>query len=461
MVLDPVGATEKSHDRRQETMRSVLVLGAGLVSRPLVRYLLDQPDFHVKVASRTVSKAEALVGGHERGESQPLNVKDVDATRGLIKEADLVISLLPYAHHVTVAKFCIEFKTPMITTSYVSREMQALDAQARDAGVLLLNEIGLDPGIDHMSAMEIIHGVEEKGGRIVSFSSYCGGLPAPEANTNPFGYKCSWSPRGVVLAGRNSARYLRDGREVLIPGEELFAHHTEVTIENLGKFEGYPNRDSLPYIRTYGIPTTQTMFRGTLRNMGWCETWRHMVRLGLVDEEEKDLDGLTYGAYIARLVKSSGGSSLREDLSARLGIEPDSDVIKRMEWLGLLSDEPLPFARGSAVDIMAALLAEKMPYEKGERDMIILHDEFVAEYHEPGRHREKVVSTLVDYGIPEGDSAMARTVSLPAAIAARFILEGKISESGVQIPVTPQFYGPVMEELCRVGVHFSESCTPV
>lgn len=442
-------------------MGSVLVLGAGLVSRPLVRYLLDQPDFHVKVASRTVSKADALIGGHERGDSQSLNVKDVDATRGLVAKADLVISLLPYAHHVTVAKFCIELGKPMITTSYVSHEMQALDVEAKDAGVLLLNEIGLDPGIDHMSAMEVIHGVEEKGGRIVSFSSYCGGLPAPEANTNPFGYKCSWSPRGVVLAGRNSARYLKDGKEVLIPGEELFAHYTGVTIEKLGKFEGYPNRDSVPYVQTYGIPTTETMFRGTLRNIGWCETWRKMVKLGLIDEEEKELEGLTYGAYIAGLVKSSGGSSLREDLAARLGIEPDSDVIQRMEWLGLLSDEPLPVTKGSSVDIMAALLAEKMRYEEGERDMIILHDEFIAEYLEPRKHREKIISTLVDYGIPKGDSAMARTVSLPAAIAARFILEGKISESGVRIPVTPQFYGPVMEELCRLGVHFSESCTPV
>ncbi|KPJ51608.1 saccharopine dehydrogenase [candidate division TA06 bacterium DG_24] len=440
-------------------MQNVLVLGAGLVARPLVRYLLDQPDFHVKVASRTVSKADALIDGHERGESQALLISDADALKKLISEADLAISLVPYAHHVTIARLCIELGKPMITTSYVSQEMKALDREAKDAGVLLLNEIGLDPGIDHMSAMEIIHGVEEKGGRVVSFSSYCGGLPAPEAADNPFGYKMSWSPRGVVLAGRNSARYLKDGREVVIPGEELFAHYTLVTIDDLGKFEGYPNRDSLPYIQTYGISTTETMFRGTLRNIGWCETWEKMGKLGLTDDTvREDLDGLTFADYIAGLIKSSPGNGLREDLATHLGLDPGSEIIRRMEWLGLLSNEPLPLAKGSAVDIMAALLAKRLRYEEGERDMIILHHEFVAEYQEPKKHREKIVSTLVDYGIPGGDSSMSRTVSLPAAIAAKMILHGEITATGVRIPVSSGIYEPVMRELCNQGISFSETC---
>ncbi|MGB2989140.1 MAG: saccharopine dehydrogenase C-terminal domain-containing protein, partial [Candidatus Zixiibacteriota bacterium] len=234
-------------------MKKVLVLGAGLVSKPLVQYLLDQPDFHVTVASRTVSKAEKLVGDHPRGKALPLNVKDTDTLRNLISDADLAISLVPYAHHVTVANFCIELKKQMVTTSYVSAAMKELDQKAKDAGVLILNEIGLDPGIDHMSAMRIIHDVQNKGGRIASFYSYCGGLPAPEANTNPWGYKFSWSPRGVVLAGKNPGRYLKDKKEVKIASEDLFAHFWPMNIEGVPPLEAYPNRDSIPYLEIYGI----------------------------------------------------------------------------------------------------------------------------------------------------------------------------------------------------------------
>ena len=251
-------------------MKTVLVLGAGLVTRPLVRYLLDQPDFKVIVASRTVSKAEKLIDGHPRGEAKTLLVQDEDHLKDLISGADLVISLVPWTYHPVVAKHCLELEKHLITTSYVKEAMQALDQQVKDKNLLFLNEIGLDPGIDHMSAMKIIHGVEERGGRIVSFFSYCGGLPAPEANTHPFGYKFSWSPRGVVLAGKNTGRYLKDGQGIDVPSQDLFAHTWTLEIENIGQLVAYPNRDSIPYIKTYGLKDAKSMFRGTLRNPGWC-----------------------------------------------------------------------------------------------------------------------------------------------------------------------------------------------
>ncbi|MEE9501776.1 MAG: saccharopine dehydrogenase C-terminal domain-containing protein, partial [Candidatus Aminicenantaceae bacterium] len=244
-------------------MKKILILGAGLVAKPLVRYLLDQPDFKVVVATRTVSKAIKLIDNHPKGTAKTLNLKNEEGLRDEVKDADLVISMVPYAFHTLVARFCIEFKKQMVTTSYVSDEMKALDGDAKNAGILILNEIGLDPGIDHMEAMRIIHEVEAKGGEITSFISYCGGLPAPEANTNPFGYKFSWSPIGVLLAGKNSAKYIKDGEVVDISSEELFDNYEIWPIEGLGDFEAYPNRDSVPYVELYGIQSTKTMLRGT------------------------------------------------------------------------------------------------------------------------------------------------------------------------------------------------------
>jgi len=436
--------------------KNVLVLGAGLVAGPLVRYLMDQSDFHVKVASRTLSKAEKLVGGHPRGEAQQLNVNDEAALEELIRQTDLAVSLLPYVYHPTVARLCVKHGKNMVTTSYVKDAMRALDGAAKEAGVILLNEIGVDPGIDHMTAMRVIHRVQEGGGEITSFSSYCGGLPAPEANTNPFGYKFSWSPKGVLLAGKNAARFLKDGQVINIPGEELFDHYWTVPIEIEGKvidFEGYPNRDSLPYMETYGITSARTMFRGTLRNVGWCATMKKIAELGLLDETERDdIAGLTFAQFTAKLINSTG--DLRRDLAAYLQIDPDSRVMSNLEWLGLLSDDPLPLQKGAPIDILTARMLEKMRYAPGERDMLILRHEFIAEY--PDR-TEKIVSTMIDFGIPYGDTSMSRTVGLPAAIGARLILEGVINLTGVQIPVVPEIYEPVLQELERLGITFTES----
>lgn len=435
-------------------MNKILVLGAGLVARPLIRYLLDQPNYWVTVASRTVSKAERLIDNHPRGIAVPLNVTDAQTLRGLIARSDLVVSLVPYTYHPAIAKICIELKKQMVTTSYVSEAMQALDPEAKRAEIIILNEMGLDPGIDHMSAIRIIQRIKRNNGRVASFYSYCGGLPAPEANTNPFGYKFSWSPRGVVLAGKNSARYLKDGREVFIPAQELFTHYWRVPIEGLGEFEAYPNRDSTSYIERYGLSGIETMCRGTLRNPGWCDTWQGLVEMGLLSDEERDFTGLTYAGLVRELISCPPPEDLREGLARYLKIDKESEVISKIEWLGLLKEDPIPLARGANLDVLANRLLEKLQYESGERDMVVLKHELVAEY--PEGRKEKIISTLVDFGIPYGDTAMARTVSLPAAIGVRLILEKEIEAVGVQIPVFPGIYEPVLENLEEEGIVFKE-----
>ena len=435
-------------------MKKVLVLGAGLVAGPLVRYLLNVDEFTVTVASRTVEKAQALVSSAGNGIALSLNVKDEARLEALIADHDLSISLLPYVYHPSVARLCVKHHKQMVTTSYVKPEMQALDASATEAGVILLNEVGVDPGIDHMSAMEVIHQIETKGGKLVSFASNTGGLPAPDANDNPLGYKFSWAPRGVVLAGKNPAKFLKNGEVVDVPGSELFSYHWPCEIKGFGELEVYPNRDSMPYIESYGIPTVTSMFRGTLRYPGWCDTLKKIVDLGLLDETVRDdIAGLTYGWLLARLIDSDS-TDLKSDLAQFLGIASDSEPITKLEWLGLLSDEAIPAADNTYLDVVASRMLSKMEYAPGERDMLVMQHEFVVEY--PDR-TEKIASTMVDYGIPTGDSSMSRLVGLPAAIAARMILQGEINLTGVHVPMIPEIYGPVLAELADMGISFQET----
>ncbi len=435
-------------------MKKVLVLGAGLVAGPLVRYLLNVDEFTLTVASRTVERAQALIGSASNGIALSLNVKDEAALEALIADHDLSISLLPYVYHPTVARLCVKHRKQMVSTSYVKSEMQALDAQAKEAGVILLNEIGVDPGIDHMSAMDVVHQIEAKGGKLLSFTSNTGGLPAPEANDNPFNYKFSWAPRGVVLAGKNPAKFLKDGTVVDVPGPELFSYHWPCDIKGFGELEVYPNRDSMPYIETYGIPTVTSMFRGTLRYPGWCDTLKKIVDLDFLDETERDdIVGLTYAGLLARLI-ASDGADLKSDLAAFLGIASDSDPITRMEWLGLLSDEAIPAADNTYLDVLASRMLATMEYAPGERDMLVMQHEFVAEYDD---RTEKITSTMIDYGIPGGDSSMSRLVGLPAAVASRMILQGEINLTGVHVPMIVEIYKPVLAELATMGISFQET----
>ena len=434
-------------------MKKVLVLGAGLVTRPLVQYLLDQENVQVIVASRTVSKADALVSGHPQGKSIELNVKDDAKLEELVKEADVVISLLPYTYHVKVAEMCLKHGVHLVTTSYVSPAMRALNERAKEKNLLLLNEIGLDPGIDHMSAMKIIDDVEEEGGKIVSFESCCGGLPAPDANDNPFGYKFSWSPRGVVMAGRNSAQYLKDGKKVEIEGKNLFNNHWQKEVDVLGKLEVYPNRDSVMYQDLYGLEDAATVFRGTFRNPGWSETLYKISNMGWLDDTERpELKDKTFAEVTAHLIGSESAENIKEKTAEEINVAVDSPVIEKMEWLGLFSDEDANAEPPTYLDVLANRMLEKMPYKEGERDMIVLQHDFIIE--NKNSERENIISLLIDYGIPEGDSAMARTVSLPAAIATKLILDDKINITGVHIPNMKEIYEPVLAELENMNIKF-------
>lgn len=430
-------------------MKTVLVLGAGLVTRPLVDYLLKH-NISVRVASRTVAKAEQLVGDHPNGEAIEWTVDKQAELKKMIKDADLVVSLLPANYHAEIAKLCIELDTNMATTSYVSPEMKALDSPAKEKGIIILNECGVDPGIDHMSAMRIVHDVQNKGGKITSFMSYCGGLPAPEANTNPFGYKFSWSPKGVLLAGKNNAKYRKDGKDITIEGKDLFANHWEVDVPSFGKLEGYPNRNSLDYIETYGFEGIDTMFRGTLRNPGWCETLKAIVDLNYVETKEQDWTGKTYVDMGWEIIGQQPDGDLRKAMADKLGLQQDSFILANFEWLGLFSSENIPIEKGGPIDVLTATMLDKMSYEESERDMLVLYHNFIAEYE--NGDKDEITSTMIDYGIPHGDSSMSRTVSLPVAIGVRMILEGEFSKPGVWVPVIPELYNPILDELETLGI---------
>jgi len=435
-------------------MEKILVLGAGMVSRPMIQYLLDQPDFHVIMASRTVSKAEHMIDGHPQGEAFSLDVNDDKKVEDFVSKADVVVSLLPYTYHVKVAEMCITDKKHMITTSYVSDAMRALDEKAKNAGILILNECGLDPGIDHMSAMRIIHDIEKNKGKVVSFRSTTGALPSHEANSNPFGYKFSWSPRGVLLASRNAARWLEDGKEISIPGEQLFENYSLQDIKGVGTFENYPNRNSVPYKDIYGLKNATTVYRGTFRMTGWCETLRSIVALGWLNEElPTGFSGKTYGDLTRQLIGAKPKDNLPFTTALYLGLKPYSAIIKRLEWLGLFGDMLLPKDKNNPLDYLNTLTLQKMSMGEHERDMVVMHHEFIAEY--PSK-KEYVTSTLVDYGIPDGDTSVARTVALPAAIAVKMILKKEINMTGVHIPVIPEIYNPILDELEDMGIKFEE-----
>jgi len=434
-------------------MKKVLVLGAGLVARPLVRYLLER-EHEVICASRTVAKAEKLISGHANGKAHELNLKDEAKLAAYIDGCDLAVSLVPPAFHTLVAKMCIERKKPMVTTSYVSPEMQALDKPATDAGVVVLNEIGVDPGIDHMSAMRIIDAVRQKGGKIISFKSYCGGLPAPEDNDNPFGYKFSWAPRGVLLASRNGAQYLLNGRKVEVRPERLFRDMHILQVEDFGDFEAYPNRDSLEYLDVYGLQGIQTLFRGTLRNMGWCDCMYRYRQLGLLELDEVDVAGKTYADFMREFLGAGPEEDLRIAAARKMAVAPDALPAWNLHWLGMFSERKFMVEKISPLDAMGELMFERLAFAPGEHDLIVLYHDFTAAY--PAGKHERITSRLIEFGQEDGDSAMARTVSLPAAIGVHMILQGKITTPGVLRPIKPEIYNPVLDELANLKIECTE-----
>jgi len=435
--------------------KEVLVFGAGMVVLPLVPYL-SQHGYHVVVASRTLAKAQQVVEGVVGASAVEC---DVETDKGkatlekLIPTADAVVSLLPYLLHPFVAKRALAHNKHFFTTSYVSPAMRELDEEAKAKGLTFINECGVDPGTDHMSAMQIIDDVKSKGGKITSFTSYCGGLPAPDSNNNPLGYKFSWSARGVLLASTNTAIFLQDGEKKETPGKDLFeSFHLDFIPELNTYMETYPNRNSLQYIDIYGIPETQTMIRGTYRNKGWCPTIKKLgADLGFLDLTERNFEGGTYAAALKEMINSQAKNKeeLKEDVRKFLHLDAEKEfVLATAEWLGLFEDDPIPAKVKTRLDALCNRMESKMQYAEGERDMILMKHTFIAEY--PQGKKEKITCTLVDYGIPNGDSSMARTVALPVAIAIRLVLEGKFTATGLQIPIVKDLYQPILDELATL-----------
>jgi saccharopine dehydrogenase-like NADP-dependent oxidoreductase len=433
-------------------MKKVLILGAGLVSKPMVDYLFEE-GFEVIIATRTKDKADKLIKNHPNGRSVAWMTEDMESLSAMIKDADLTVSLLPYRYHVDVAKLCLIHRKSLVTTSYVSPAMQELHDEAVKAGVIFLNEAGLDPGIDHMSAMRIIDNVHKNGGMIEEFYSLCGALPAPEAINNPMGYKFSWSPKGVVLASRNGATYLKHDKIVTIAPIDLFKDRFTNYFPGVGDMEVYPNRDSVSYVDVYGLKGISTMYRGTYRFKGWCETLDLIKAIGLIDDGDHDYTGKTYKQFVAERAGLQG-KDLRSELKNKSGLNPTETALDSLEWLGLFSDKVMGYGVTSPYEITSDLMIKMMWLGDNERDMVIMQHLFLASY--PDGHREVISSRMLDFGSPATDTSIARTVALPAAMAVKMILTGRIKLTGVYRPVLPELYNPILDELALNGIKMEE-----
>ncbi|RLD21717.1 MAG: saccharopine dehydrogenase [Bacteroidetes bacterium] len=434
-------------------MKRVLVLGTGYVVKPLVDYFIDKCKYEVLVASRDNNHAGLIIAGRALGTRVLWNATPpYDELNKMVEGVDLVVSMIPPKMHVIVAKACIKHGKNMVTTSYISPEMMALDDEAKNAGIVILNEIGEDPGIDHMGAMQMIDQINKDGGKIVSFKSYGSGIPSFEHNNNPYGYKFSWSPRGLLTAAQTPAVYVEDGKKVEVSGKNLFDNSWLVDVDGLGTFETYPNRDSTNYLKPYGLEDISDFYRGLLRHPGYCNSIQSMKDLDLLnDAESHDTHDVTYSQFIASLIGVDANVDIKQAVADKLNLKTSSDIIKQMQWLGLFESKTIPFSKGTNADVLLGLMQEKMVYEDHEKDMIILHNEAIIEFD---KRMEKRIATMKVEGRPFGHSAMARAVSLPAAIASRLILEGAIRSKGVLLPIEEEIYKPVLAELIENDYKF-------
>jgi saccharopine dehydrogenase-like NADP-dependent oxidoreductase len=441
-------------------MKNILLLGAGKSSHVLIKYLLQNAasgSWQVTVADISLEVAQSNVGNHPNGRAIALDINNTQQREAAIQNADLVISLLPPALHLFAAKDCLRFKKHLVTASYVSPEMKALHDDVVASGLIFLNECGLDPGIDHMSAMKIMDEVHHAGGKITEFRSYTGGLIAPESNNNPWGYKFTWNPRNVILAGQGRAKYLFDGKIKKVPYKELFTHTEKISVSGVDALEGYPNRDSLSYISLYGLEGISTMLRGTLRYRGFCRAWNVFVQLGYTDDSTRINSGnISYSDLTESLLPLQfRGNNLPEDLAKFCGEKPGSDTMKKIEWTGILSDEKIPLQHATAAQILQNLLEKKWKLEEGDKDIIVMQHQFRIKNSE--LRIQNLISSLVVKGDNSIDTAMAKTVGLPLGIAAKLILEGKIKSRGVIIPIEKEIYEPVLNELKNYKIVFEET----
>ncbi|KAI0070070.1 saccharopine dehydrogenase [Panus rudis PR-1116 ss-1] len=458
IIVPKVGRTLQPGQK----IRKILLLGSGFVAKPAAEYILRDPSNQLTVACRTLETAKRFAADLPNTVALPLDVNDTPSLEIAIAEHDLVISLIPYTHHAAVIKAAIKGKTHVVTTSYVSPAMRELDEEAKKAGIVVMNEIGLDPGIDHLYAVKTIDEVHAKGGKVKQFLSYCGGLPAPECSNNPLGYKFSWSSRGVLLALLNSASYLSGGQQLDIDGKDLMGYAKPYFISPAYAFVAYPNRNSVPFRDFYRIPEAETVVRGTLRYQGFPEFIKALVQLGWLDAQEKSWlnDSLTWAEVTQKAIgaDSADESSLIARIKSIVSFPDESEasrIIQGLKWIGLFSSsEKVKPRAGNLLDTLCARLESLMQYEQGERDLVMLQHKFVVEWQD-GK-TDTITSTLEAYGNPIGHSAMATTVGVPCGIAVQLVLDGVINTPGVLAPYTKEICDPIRELLEAEGIGMVE-----
>lgn len=439
-------------------MKKILLLGAGMSTSTLISYLLDHADVNdwiIKIGDQRKDIVEKKTSNHPRAESFTFDIYKFPDFDREIREASIVISMLPYNMHHMVARACLKNRRPMVSTSYVSQEIREMDKDARDSGIIILMESGLDPGIDHMSAMQVIDRIRENGDELIAFESATGGLVAPPYDNNPWRYKFTWAPRNVVLAGQGGARFHHNGKFKYIPYHRIFQRYETITIPGLGDFEVYPNRDSLRYQSAYGLYKVLTMFRGTIRRPGFCKAWDLLVQLGATDDSYimDDSDNMTHREFINSFLAYNIIDPVETKLAHYLGIPEDSELMEKLRWLGLFDDTRIGVPDLTPARILQRILEQKWQLEPEDKDMIVMQNQF--DYIHLGAHR-KIISSMVHYGKDQVHTAMSDTVGLPAAISAKLILEGAINLKGVRIPVHKDIYEPVLKELSDLGIRFEE-----
>ncbi len=441
-------------------MQTILVLGAGLSSSSLIRYFLNnsiENNWQVRVVDQDIDLAKRKIDGHPNGVALSFNALDPVERRPEIEKADLVVSMLPARFHVDVAKDCIELKTNLITPSYVSADMKSLDAEAKSAGIVIMNEIGVDPGIDHMSASKILDDIKAKGGKLHSFKSFCGGLIAPENDNNPWNYKFTWNPRNVVVAGQGGAAcFIEENQYKYIPYTQVFQRLDEVEIPGYGKFEGYANRDSLSYRTVYGLDEIPTIYRGTLRRVGFCKAWNVFVQLGMTDDSYKleRSELLTPRTFLNAFLPYKVIDTVENKLRRYFTFD-DEELFQKLEWLGIFDDsEPIGIPNASPAQLLEKILVDKWKLSPNDKDMLVMYHEFVAELD--GKNT-RIVSSMVNIGENQVYTSMSNTVGLPVAICGKMILNGSLRMSGVHIPVMPEVYVPILNELESFGIRFTET----
>ena len=445
-------------------MRTILVIGAGKSTSQLIQYLLSKAvteQLHVLLGDIAINNAESLINGHERGTAMKLDIFDNEQRKTVIQKADIVISMLPARFHMEVAKDCVTYGKSMVTASYVSEEMQALDTAAKEKGLVLMNEIGLDPGIDHMSAMRVIDRIRDNGGKMLLFESFTGGLVAPESDTNLWNYKFTWNPRNVVLAGQGgAAEFIQEGTYKYIPYQRLFRRTEFLNIEGYGRFEGYANRNSLKYRSIYGLDDVLTLYRGTIRRVGFSKAWHIFVMMGMTDDSYtlEQTETMSYRDFINLFLPYSPTDSVELKLRHYLKIDQDDLLWDKLEELNLFNpDKKIGLKNATPAQCLQRILEDQWTLASEDKDMIVMYHKFGYEYK---GERKQIDATMVNVGSDQVNTAMARTVGLPVAMATLAILNGKITTPGVQIPITPEVYNPILDELENYGIIFKEYQVP-